>query len=72
MSIGTEFKRHIRNGSRRPAGVKEDSVVHAKGGDQEIIQRADRVDWRNVSSWAYTDKPATPIVDYAHCDGECD
>lgn len=68
----SEFKRHNPNGSRRPKGVKPETIVHAKGGGQEIIQRADRVDWRNVYSWALTDKPVTPIVDYAFCDGVCD
>lgn len=51
------FNRHIPNGSRRPTGCKRDSVVHAKGGGQEIIERADRVDWRNVSAWRYTNSP---------------
>lgn len=68
----SEFQLHNRNGSRRPVGVKKDSIVHAKGGGQEIVQRADLVDWRNVSSWAYTDNPATKVVDYALCDGACD
>jgi hypothetical protein len=68
----SEFQLHVRKGSRRPTGVKKDSIVHAKGGGEEIVQRADRVDWRNVSSWAYTDKPLTKIVDYAFCDGVCD
>lgn len=72
MSVDQIFKRHTSNGSRRPKGVTKDLIVHARGGGHEIIQRADRIDWRNVSSWAETDRPVTPIVDYAHCDGECD
>lgn len=68
----SEFQLHVRKGSRRPAGVKKESIVHARGGGQEIVQRADSVDWRNVSSWAYTDKPVTKVVDYALCDGACD
>lgn len=68
----SEFKRHNAQGSRRPKGLMPETIVHAKGGGEEIIQRADRVDWRNVSSWAITDKPVTPIVDYAFCDGVCD
>lgn len=67
-----EFKRHIPNGSRRPVGVKPDQKVHVKGGGQELIATADRVDWRNVSAWKDTDAEATLIVNYASCDGKCD
>lgn len=67
-----EFKRHIPNGARRPVGVKPDQKVHVRGGGQELIANADRVDWRNVSSWKETDAESTLIVNYANCDGECD
>lgn len=56
MNETSLFNRHIPNGSRRPKGCKKDSIVHAKGGGQEIIQRADRVDWRNVYCWSYADE----------------
>lgn len=66
------WKRHNPNGSRRPKGVKADQIIMARGGNEEIVARADRIDWRNVSSWNFTDKPVTPIVDYSLCDGVCD
>lgn len=66
------WKRHNANGSRKPKGVKNDQIVFVRGGGHELIARADRVDWRNVSAWHETDQPVTPIVDYALCDGVCD
>lgn len=68
----SDFKTHNANGSRRPKGLKADQIVHARGGNQELIARADRVDWRNVSSWKESDEPLTNIVDYSWCDGASD
>jgi hypothetical protein len=67
-----KFKDHKANGSRRPKGVEAGHRVHVKGGGYELIQFADRVDWRNVSQWKFTDLPVNPIVDYGLCDGVCD
>lgn len=68
----SEFKIHNAKGSRRPKGLKADQIVHARGGNEELIARADRIDWRNVSSWRESSKPVTKIVDYSLCDGFCD
>ena len=45
----SDFKIHNANGSRRPKGLKAEQIVQARGGNEELIARADRVDWRNVS-----------------------
>jgi hypothetical protein len=68
----SNFKVHNAKGSSRPKGLKADQIVHARGGNQELIARADRIDWRNVSSWRESIDPITQIVDYSLCDGCCD
>lgn len=68
----SDFKTHNANGSRRPKGLKSGQIVHARGGNEELVARADRVDWRNVSSWKESDEPLTKIVDYSLCDGVSD
>lgn len=70
--MNTEWKIHNPNGSRRPAGVKADQKVHVRGGGQELVATADRVDWRNVALWTGTDAEPTKAADYAWCDGVCD
>lgn len=70
--MNTEWKIHNPNGSRRPKGVKPDQRVHVRGGGQELVGTADRVDWRNVALWKNTEAEPTKIVDYAWCDGVCD